>query len=90
MYIVDLAICIVDPTTHMIDSCIHVHSRSYYIYCTSCHIYEVYVGLCVHVTLCTQDGDILVTYSTDVGWTPYFPLLAGVVTEIGGLISHGE
>ncbi|XP_069169754.1 rifampicin phosphotransferase-like [Procambarus clarkii] len=36
-----------------------------------------------------QSGDILVTVSTDVGWTPYFPLLAGVVTEIGGLISHG-
>lgn len=36
-----------------------------------------------------QRGDILVTKSTDVGWTPYFPLLAGVVTEIGGLISHG-
>ncbi|KAB7501645.1 putative phosphoenolpyruvate synthase [Armadillidium nasatum] len=36
-----------------------------------------------------QNGDILITYCTDVGWTPYFPLLAGVVTEIGGLISHG-
>ena len=36
-----------------------------------------------------QTGDILITYSTDIGWTPYFPLLAGVVTEIGGLISHG-
>uniref|UniRef100_A0A6A7FWM4 Phosphoenolpyruvate synthase n=1 Tax=Hirondellea gigas TaxID=1518452 RepID=A0A6A7FWM4_9CRUS len=36
-----------------------------------------------------KSGDILITYSTDVGWTPYFPLLAGVVTEIGGLISHG-
>ena len=23
------------------------------------------------------------------GWTPYFPLLGGVVTEIGGLLSHG-
>ncbi|CAL4079207.1 unnamed protein product, partial [Meganyctiphanes norvegica] len=36
-----------------------------------------------------QNGEILVTYSTDVGWTPYFPLLGGVITEIGGLISHG-
>ncbi|XP_076059223.1 rifampicin phosphotransferase [Oratosquilla oratoria] len=34
-------------------------------------------------------GDILVTVSTDIGWSPYFPLLAGVVTEIGGLVSHG-
>ncbi|XP_063596682.1 putative phosphoenolpyruvate synthase [Penaeus indicus] len=36
-----------------------------------------------------QNGDILVTHSTDVGWTPFFPLLSGVVTEIGGLVSHG-
>ncbi|XP_049815699.1 uncharacterized phosphotransferase YvkC-like isoform X3 [Schistocerca nitens] len=36
-----------------------------------------------------QPGDILITQCTDIGWTPYFPLLAGVVTEIGGLISHG-
>ncbi|CAG2171455.1 unnamed protein product, partial [Oppiella nova] len=34
-------------------------------------------------------GDILVTYSTDIGWSPYFPLLSGIVTEIGGTISHG-
>jgi len=26
---------------------------------------------------------------TDVGWSPYFPLIAGLVTEIGGLVSHG-
>ncbi|XP_023210314.1 uncharacterized protein LOC111613200 [Centruroides sculpturatus] len=36
-----------------------------------------------------RSGEILITYSTDIGWSPYFPLLAGVVTEIGGLISHG-
>ncbi|XP_071034849.1 rifampicin phosphotransferase [Parasteatoda tepidariorum] len=36
-----------------------------------------------------QNGDILITYSTDIGWTPYFPLLSGVVTVLGGLISHG-
>lgn len=36
-----------------------------------------------------QAGDILITHSTDIGWSPYFPLLSGVVTEIGGLISHG-
>ena len=34
-------------------------------------------------------GDVLVTVSTDIGWSPYFPILAGVVTELGGLISHG-
>ncbi|CAG5115721.1 unnamed protein product, partial [Candidula unifasciata] len=34
-------------------------------------------------------GDILVVRCTDVGWSPYFPLIAGLVTELGGLISHG-
>ncbi|XP_011867776.1 PREDICTED: uncharacterized protein LOC105561966 [Vollenhovia emeryi] len=36
-----------------------------------------------------QHGDILITYCTDIGWSPYFPLLGGIVTELGGLISHG-
>nr|XP_023023287.1 uncharacterized protein LOC111511504 [Leptinotarsa decemlineata] len=36
-----------------------------------------------------QTGDILITYSTDIGWSPYFPMLSGIVTELGGLISHG-
>ncbi|KAF2905990.1 hypothetical protein ILUMI_00186 [Ignelater luminosus] len=34
-------------------------------------------------------GDVLITYTTDVGWSPYFPILSAVVTELGGLISHG-
>lgn len=34
-------------------------------------------------------GDILITYCTDIAWSPYFPILSGVVTELGGLISHG-
>ena len=36
-----------------------------------------------------QQGDILLTYSTDIGWSPYFPLISGIVTEIGGTTSHG-
>ncbi|GBP77850.1 Uncharacterized phosphotransferase YvkC [Eumeta japonica] len=36
-----------------------------------------------------QQGDVLITHCTDIGWSPYFPLLAGIVTELGGLISHG-
>jgi phosphohistidine swiveling domain-containing protein len=35
-----------------------------------------------------REGDILLTRYTDPGWTPYFSLLAGVVTETGGLLSH--
>ncbi|XP_049875010.1 uncharacterized phosphotransferase YvkC-like isoform X2 [Pectinophora gossypiella] len=36
-----------------------------------------------------KKGDVLITHSTDIGWSPYFPLLSGIVTELGGLISHG-
>lgn len=36
-----------------------------------------------------RSGDILIAYSTDIAWSPYFPILSGVVTELGGLISHG-
>ncbi|KAL3832030.1 hypothetical protein ACJMK2_023710, partial [Sinanodonta woodiana] len=36
-----------------------------------------------------QKGDILVVCYTDVGWSPYFPLISGLVTEMGGLVSHG-
>lgn len=35
-----------------------------------------------------EKGDILITKYTDPGWTPKFGLLAGVVTESGGLLSH--
>lgn len=34
-------------------------------------------------------GEILITRATDIAWSPYFPILAGVVTELGGLVSHG-
>ena len=36
-----------------------------------------------------QPGDILVTTFTDPGWTPLFVSVAALVTEIGGLTSHG-
>lgn len=35
-----------------------------------------------------QEGDILVTRFTDPGWTPLFPLISGVITETGGILSH--
>ncbi|HWP96903.1 MAG TPA: phosphoenolpyruvate synthase [Syntrophomonadaceae bacterium] len=34
-------------------------------------------------------GDILVTPYTDPSWTPLFTLAAGLVTEVGGLMTHG-
>jgi pyruvate,water dikinase len=36
-----------------------------------------------------ERGDILVTRSTDPGWTPVFSHIGGVVLEVGGLLSHG-
>jgi rifampicin phosphotransferase len=33
-------------------------------------------------------GEILITNSTDPGWTPVFALLSGVVVETGGILSH--
>jgi pyruvate,water dikinase len=37
-----------------------------------------------------QPGEILVAPFTDPGWTPYFQLAAGLVTDLGGLLSHGS
>lgn len=34
-------------------------------------------------------GDILVTTSTDPSWTPLFVAIKGLVTEVGGLMTHG-
>jgi pyruvate,water dikinase len=36
-----------------------------------------------------QRGDILVTAYTDPSWTPLFVAIAGLVTEVGGLMTHG-
>ncbi len=35
-----------------------------------------------------QPGEILVVHTTDVGWTPLFLVAAGIVTELGGPLSH--
>ncbi|MEV4626797.1 rifamycin-inactivating phosphotransferase [Micromonospora sp. NPDC049523] len=34
-------------------------------------------------------GDILVTAHTDPSWTPLFVAITGLVTEVGGLMTHG-
>lgn len=36
-----------------------------------------------------KPGDILVTNSTDPGWTPVFLLIRGLVLETGGILAHG-
>ncbi|MCM3171781.1 phosphoenolpyruvate synthase [Paenibacillus sp. MER 99-2] len=40
-----------------------------------------------HIDL--EAGDILVTSFTDPGWTPLFVSIQGLVTEVGGLMTHG-
>jgi len=36
-----------------------------------------------------EDGDILVTTFTDPSWTPLFVSIKGLITEVGGLMTHG-
>lgn len=36
-----------------------------------------------------EEGEIMVVSLTDVGWTPYYCLASGLITEIGSCLSHG-
>ncbi len=36
-----------------------------------------------------REGEILITSNTDPGWTAVFSKIAGLVTETGGILSHG-
>jgi pyruvate,water dikinase len=36
-----------------------------------------------------EKGEILIAPYTDPAWTPLFPLASGLVTEVGGLMTHG-
>lgn len=36
-----------------------------------------------------KDEEILVTSNTDPGWTPVFSKISGLITETGGILSHG-
>lgn len=35
-----------------------------------------------------QEGEILIAYNTDPGWTPLFITAAGVAVEMGGILNH--
>lgn len=35
-----------------------------------------------------QPGEILVSVSTNIGWTPLFPLASAIVTDVGAPLSH--
>jgi len=36
-----------------------------------------------------KENEILITSNTDPGWTPVFAKLGGLITETGGILSHG-
>lgn len=36
-----------------------------------------------------EKGDVLVTYTTDPGWTPLFVNAEAIILEIGGMLQHG-
>jgi phosphohistidine swiveling domain-containing protein len=46
------------------------------------------VILDIHQTGSLTKNDILVTVFTDPGWTPVLARVGGVITEVGGLLSH--
>ncbi len=37
-----------------------------------------------------EPGDILITTFTDPSWTPLFVCISGLVTEVGGMMTHGS
>jgi pyruvate,water dikinase len=49
----------------------------------------VRVARSIHEARDVQHGEILVAPVTDVGWTPYFTVIAALVTDIGSSVSHG-
>jgi len=66
------------PDKELLNSCVCVYQWNYCSYYYFCDIFA-----------CLQSGEILIVSFTDVGWSPYFPIVSGLVTEIGGIVSHG-
>ena len=36
-----------------------------------------------------KTGEIMVARFTDIGWSPYYSIVNGLITEIGSSLSHG-
>jgi pyruvate,water dikinase len=36
-----------------------------------------------------RQGEIMVSRYTDIGWTPFYSIISGLITEIGSPLSHG-
>jgi pyruvate,water dikinase len=53
-------------------------------------VYEGTVRVLLHPTDRLEPGEVLVTVSTDPGWTPLFISAGALVMEIGGVMSHGS
>ncbi len=47
------------------------------------------VALSLEEAAALQPGEILISHITDIGWTPYFSLIAGLATDVGSAVSHG-
>ena len=47
------------------------------------------VALTIQQAAAPQPGEILIAPITDIGWTPYFSLIAGLATDVGSAVSHG-
>ena len=47
------------------------------------------VALSLREASALQPGEILISPVTDIGWSPYFALIAGLATDIGSSVSHG-
>lgn len=47
------------------------------------------VALTLREAAALQPGEVLITPITDIGWTPYFSLIAGLATDLGSAVSHG-
>jgi pyruvate,water dikinase len=36
-----------------------------------------------------REGEIMVAAFTDIGWSPYYCIIKGLITEVGSALSHG-
>uniref|UniRef100_A0A1Y1L6V1 PEP-utilising enzyme mobile domain-containing protein n=6 Tax=Photinus pyralis TaxID=7054 RepID=A0A1Y1L6V1_PHOPY len=43
----------------------------------------------VHDIRHLEQGDVLITSSVNLSWSPYFAMLSGLVTEASGVLSYG-
>ncbi len=47
------------------------------------------VVTCVEDARKLENGEIMVAAFTDIGWSPYYSVIGGLITEVGSALSHG-